>query len=598
MKMAKLVLFLFLICSSLSCIARTDPDTTRLLFIVQARRNYLIPFIESTLSNLNLANSNRRVFKSIKSINTFYDETTLKDEMRKGVKTYGQDVHEQDNNVSNFIGPDIEKNSHTKREIIEANKLLTIRINEFNDLLEYQFSVYLRKFKINTRPYGNHTIKDTLISLYYIRSSSIFIDPKIKDYKNKILIALKQVFPEANAKPKVEILSNIVNRSSIYYCSTLDSIHFDAVVKDEDGPKEDEPTCVWDILKGPYIPIRFSGNSQKFNAGQLKSGRYYLYFLASDGISNSDTCKIIIDVAAPPQISLDGATQSFTTRNYFFGGNRIVDAPTFKINIHRNYSEDAHRDSIANDDKNYSLGFEVFSKNKKLLYERHAIAFYDTSIYLCLLPESSGENPYKIAKKLRNNDVIYGGMTYLRSGRDTVKIETTQRYLVSQPLKVRLLTSRYSKMGMKFSSSYIGLDSKSTAVGVFLGPVFNLSQSFQLFLGFGVCTFSNMLKKFYVFDNRYYYSVFKEPIPALQATLVWKFVNFTCFNTYNVHSQNYSYSMAIGTNEDFVKDVLDDEDFFIPGLGINFPCKIFESNYNKIGFYISATHRFDFYKDN
>ncbi len=127
---------------------------------------------------------------------------------------------------------------------------LTININPFNNLIEYQFILY----KIDTA--GENVIHYMKLQNY--RATSVFIDPTNQDYKAKIKTALRQVITEAN-EPPVSFVTFHNKRVSDTIFAEQGHINLIADAIDDDS-SPDQLTYKWEIFQKNFriyrIPIR------------------------------------------------------------------------------------------------------------------------------------------------------------------------------------------------------------------------------------------------------------------------------------------------------------------------------------------------------
>jgi hypothetical protein len=263
--------------------------TQTLEYYTDANSPYLVPYIENVLKELRLTHvaSTPLLFNEVNSLSLLISGQKIAENFYNIKNIYS-------NQAGNLNQDKIEKklNELILTQLNKKDYFLVITINQLNSLVEYQFTL----LKINKNSEENKSILD--FSNY--RSSSCFIDPTASDYQEKLYYGIKQIFPEANEKPKVFFLTNNqFTDSSTITIAANDSLKIEGIYEDNDSPKE-KITYEWNI-SGKQLP-NFNPGSRSQQIVFSDIGNYVMSLKVSDGIDY--TVKLVnINVIDPLRIN-------------------------------------------------------------------------------------------------------------------------------------------------------------------------------------------------------------------------------------------------------------------------------------------------------
>ena len=294
------LILLFIFCQSTSSFAVTEPlpaaDTAphKLLYIVEVFQkdkandkgnDFMIPYIEQKLKNLRYANEDKRLYDSVVSLNIITRQTNIQSSI----------ITSLINNriISSPIAEaDIQKDPNLNYvKFMQAyDETLLIKINTFNNLIEFQFTLF-------QRVQGGSGI-------HYANSSSVFVNPDKPHYQTDIINTLNQVFEKASSKPLSSIVSNKTKTAdNIYFLTSEDTLVLEPII--DDGSPEDDRIYFWNqnFKDSVRANVEVSKKDQKFK--NLKPGSYKLSFKVSNGINYSTTDTVRLVVYVKPSLKID-----------------------------------------------------------------------------------------------------------------------------------------------------------------------------------------------------------------------------------------------------------------------------------------------------
>lgn len=132
MKLLASICFLFIFGNLSGQIAQTKQNKVRLLCYYESKINYMAPYIENKLRNISYAKTNDPMFSSVTSLNNVYEE----------IKTEAiivSDLFDFSLDSTKLINGEKEKKNQKIIDLIRnSGQVLKIKINSFNNQLEYQ----------------------------------------------------------------------------------------------------------------------------------------------------------------------------------------------------------------------------------------------------------------------------------------------------------------------------------------------------------------------------------------------------------------------------------------------------------------------------
>ncbi|HEX5151028.1 MAG TPA: hypothetical protein VFW07_06245 [Parafilimonas sp.] len=272
---------------------------SKLLYYINAdstnSNQFLFPVIENELKKLKSSitnDSNSYIFDSVRYLNVYLSLPKINKNRISLIRLFRNDL--------TVLNSDEGK----KRDSIIASNLnnnnffLLININILDRLLEYQFLI----FKLDSVKEGleRKIIRDMNVQEY--RATSVFIDPSLNDYKEKIRLALRQLIYEANIPPKPQVIYNNNEIDSIFFIEKGSKLKFIASQIDEDSPP-DQMKYTWALVdsnKKQSLSINPNIKEQIFDF--KKEGDYILYLSVSDG-NQTRKQEYILKVISKPYIS-------------------------------------------------------------------------------------------------------------------------------------------------------------------------------------------------------------------------------------------------------------------------------------------------------
>jgi hypothetical protein len=246
-----------------------------LIYIVDDSANYMIPYIEQKIRNLEDA-QHKRLYDTVASLNTLNQKATIRVDVVHGLLK----IRELD--IENAHGDTSKQKLFVYNSFLASYRsVLLIKINVFNDLLEFQFTLF-------TKDAGPE------VNLQYSGSMSVFVDPRKPNYQNDIVTALNQVFLKANPSPSVSIKVNQDIANGIYNYTEHDTVTLEPIIEDKSW--EVDRTYKWQQDTSDLKSARLDINKKDQVLTNLRPGQYHLSLEFNNGITQSKRVSIVIKV--------------------------------------------------------------------------------------------------------------------------------------------------------------------------------------------------------------------------------------------------------------------------------------------------------------
>jgi len=273
----KVVVVLFAICWCNFLKADTIP-APRLLYYVDSEKSeqLLVPYIETTLRDMRDSTSSK-LLRSVTSLNILMESKSMGRMLTNFYKFLNEDAQL---NVKQ-LG---EQDKEFVKALTQSELFLKISIKEFNGLLEYDFILY----DVVQQEVGKTYLAPTLV---YKIGSSTFIDPRSINYKSDLIFAIKQLFPESNQKPELDLFTDKIEINGMIYVYPGDTIDFGLRVADADSPQE-RFIYTWNLGQRDSTPSRSIIFCSRTDQSTLKivvndTGNYFIDVRVFDGVDTS-----------------------------------------------------------------------------------------------------------------------------------------------------------------------------------------------------------------------------------------------------------------------------------------------------------------------
>lgn len=278
---------------------------------------FFLPEIEHIFQSLEKDSTGQRFNVLAQYLRRLTDSKNIESDIEDETNNYvvlGTTDPNRDSKFLKILGPFLKDNDL----FVEINFK---KINEYKyyyEFLRYQID-HSDTIKIDTALYkkadekvNTGKIKETkaiaeyIGKLEYINSSSTIIDLS-KDGKKGINDLLKKaiikIFPEFNQKPIVNLYTDRKSINEKFHFGIGDTIAIFSEIVDRDSPTEDF-SFHWNQIRTnknkEAIQLDQELSSQKFVA--TEKGKIEITLMVNDGISNSDTSRIIINVIPSPEM--------------------------------------------------------------------------------------------------------------------------------------------------------------------------------------------------------------------------------------------------------------------------------------------------------
>ncbi|MBI5215741.1 MAG: hypothetical protein HY960_08305 [Ignavibacteriae bacterium] len=285
----------------------------KVLAFYMEKNVFLLPYIESQLQSLRLANDTTKLFKKIINLNRYQDEISDQVTMRSVIDFYAGKTQYLD-----LSEKAKKEHENINKELKSYNSFLNIKVNQLNDLLEYQFFLY------EVLPTDNKSELRVKSIRQPLQSKSIFINPSSPKYLSDIQNALKQLFPESDSRPIAVIslkgLPTVSN--NVYFFGVGDTVNIEASNSiDFDTPRENLQ-FFWrqindsggvNVPLDVLVPIDPHSIEQHFVVH--KKVKYKLGLKIFDGVNESDEETIYIQSIDKPLIYIYPQDYNFFKRN-------------------------------------------------------------------------------------------------------------------------------------------------------------------------------------------------------------------------------------------------------------------------------------------
>lgn len=214
------------------CAASTDSTgrgNQELLFYME-NEEYLLPFIEQTLTGLTFAGSADSLFREVLNLNAYEDNIRYQRTTRTIISTYGiKDT------VRTHSREAMEAYDDIAQGFLKYDLFLKVKVHALNELLEFQFILY--EMIPTEYPASQVPVPDVQRS---VRARSVFVDPRQPDYLSDLENTIKQIFPSSNQPPipVVKVNGKTNEGSTVHRFAVGDSIVLDASESvDRDSPR-------------------------------------------------------------------------------------------------------------------------------------------------------------------------------------------------------------------------------------------------------------------------------------------------------------------------------------------------------------------------
>ncbi len=292
MKTILVCLLIFVCCKGFAQNDLQIPPYSNLLYFVDIdadhKGDYLTPYIEWGLRTLTIPflseNGDRdpRIFDTVRNMDILFST--------KGNSKLTDALSPRSARDKKAFYDKLKNNGFSQYDSALASRLynyqyiLLIKINTFQTLLEYQFTLS----RINP---ANTSITEKVKGLPFIdnnsyATASVFIDPASSNYKEKIMQALKQLVTESNINPRPTILASCNVRGDTLYTLVNKDVEMEMMDNDKDSPK-DQISYKWDIYYSTSDPrniFHYRQTDKKIIYKFTKPGKYVVATAAFDGI--------------------------------------------------------------------------------------------------------------------------------------------------------------------------------------------------------------------------------------------------------------------------------------------------------------------------
>lgn len=492
------VLTTILVCSSQLAISQRK---IRLLYIVDAKTPYLIPYIDNKLSKLSAPGSNDKTYQ-VTGLDVLADGARFQSDILDQVARLN---HSE--NVGNLLqqksGADDQK---VARLIKNSNLILKIKIYPFNNLLEYQFMLY-RVVAVGSVRYSRNILNrrkkvtDSTFTVEYLRNSTVVIDPSKQNFDEDLTLALKHILIEVHGPVKFKIKANRRISDSIYYYSNLDTIELQPLILRKDA-REDEFKYTWQQLPPSTLGVRYDSTERTPEIIKPATGSYLVGLSIDDGVitPNAPEC-ISIKVINQPKLQFLTNPRGFNgntliIQNYIWSGHQSVYVPSIAL---RPRLIDAQSDSVKliislND----SAGKPVFDipqiiKNKPVLINLIAASQFKRKYTLYDLNRLPDTNRYDTVKLNQNIDM-------LNTGDYDLQIRALYKNIPVDPIRQQLNVRELRGTGLYFSYLVFPISKFSLMnswMNLEIGPCFYLDPLTTVTFAPGVNVFGTTHRKFF-----------------------------------------------------------------------------------------------------
>jgi hypothetical protein len=394
-------IFLFLTATQSSYCQNTEHGQRILIY--SNKNDFLIPYIESVLSDLHLhTENNDRLFSKVTNLNLLLLNTRADKAFREGLNLYFPNA--------NFANTQV--NDSALKILTDNDLLLLVNENILQDKIEFQFTLYdiLRE-----KPIDKSLNEFPLRNIIKPKNSKIdfFIDVTSSNYLTVLKNELKQLFPETNFVTKYNpvFTGNIkvtgkdsfrvavndtvsLKISDVYDEDTpLDQIKFAVKVKDSNSTSNNND-----------IYFFLEGKGRNFKVVFEKKGRFQIMILVDDGSSQVPPRIIEINVVQVPKLY---AVKNHFTINYpaaVFGRSSF----TFEIPI-----------IIMNSDSVYTPHFHIAVENR---IKETEYAYIDSVIHVYTEIKKNNSNLFN------NKKSIKAPITLVRRQKDSTYISKVKKF--------------------------------------------------------------------------------------------------------------------------------------------------------------------------
>ena len=296
MSKAKIIMYIFLFCccqwvpsfANENHLQVQDSIPHKLLYIVQVENkegregnDFMIPYIEQKLKNLRYANLDKRLYDSVVSLNIMIKRPNI----QASIITSLINTRILSSPV---VEGDIQKDSgFTYLKFMQSyDETLIIKINTFNSLLEFQFTLFERA--------------QNRFSIRYATSSSVFVNPDKPHYQLDIINTLNQVFDKANSQPRFTVVSNKAKTGN--YLTPEDTLLLEPII--DDRSPEDDRIYFWSQDYKDKVQAHVEPSKKDQRLENLSPGSYTLFFYVSNSINYSRTDTIHFTVYSKPTLTI------------------------------------------------------------------------------------------------------------------------------------------------------------------------------------------------------------------------------------------------------------------------------------------------------
>lgn len=329
-------------------------NTEKLLIVNFQDREYFAPDIINCLNNLMVHKKDNisKAFDKIIVLNQLQSHITE----QAGIKNL-TDYFKQDSKYID-LSEDTKKMYDTISKYLgDYNSFLDIKMNQINQLIEVQFSLYSNIIKkgISAFPTKDPSNPDEY-------QSAIFI-PLERNYLYILEEKIKRLFPETNLSPTSIIsINGKQNVKGVeFYFSTQDTISLDGSYSSDPDSRSDDLKYYWRVIntKSTSVsPLLKNIDKQQMNINLLNPGKYCFGLKINDGIANSPEDTICLNILLKPQIYI----QNTKVESYYQLSNSVKKNPQFKycLNIASN-SFNTKKSFLIIKDMNETSFFETFN---------------------------------------------------------------------------------------------------------------------------------------------------------------------------------------------------------------------------------------------
>lgn len=480
----KAFLFVFLI-TIISFSAYSQKLGNTLLVNFQ-NKEYFAPDILNCLNMLHKqSNDSEKSFDKIIVLNQLNSHIKEQAGIKELIDYFRQDLQYKD--IDNSAKRQYDSIAHY---LGSYTSYLDINTNLINDLVEIQFSLY------NNIINDDHLNFPTKVPLYPDKYQSTIFAPQENNYFQLIDKSIKQLFPDTNLSPTLNILIN-GQRFSIdkeINFSTGDTITLDGSLSFDPDSRNDDLQFQWKEFDSinQITPIFYS--KAKISRVYHESGKYYFNLSVSDNISEASNQTLCINIVPKPDLYIRERIVEIPYQNSFRITERKKHRIEKSINVASNNPATDPSYLIVRDLNEFSF---LASTNPLQLAEEHLsrsnkAPSLDT-IYNIQIPSDFDNNKRDIA--LDSITALRGGYRLFFSGYPgatdyTFQIHEQYNGIKSKPINVNFHVNYLSsiKFGLKYQIS--SLSSKKSSQWGELSPGSDtaildiFSKSFQPFISF------------------------------------------------------------------------------------------------------------------